>query len=87
MGRKVDFAEKVKKGPGRKAKKQGPPRFEIVSNSTTKKFALPGSNVPKQLSSHQKKRAKNRALKKEAKKALKFKKKKNNAADDNSSED
>ena len=87
MGRKVDFAEKVKKGPGRKSKKQGPPRFEIVSNSTTKKFTLPGSNVPKQLSSHQKKRAKKRVEKKEAKKELKLKKKKNNAADENSSED
>lgn len=27
MGRKVDWAEKPKKGPGRKAKKQKPPTF------------------------------------------------------------
>ena len=79
MGRKVDFAEKVKKGPGRKAKKQGPPKLEIVSNTTTKKFVVPGSE-PKKLSRHQKQRAKKRALKKEAKKELK-KKKKNTKTD------
>lgn len=27
MGRKVNWAEKPKKGPGRKARKQGPPTF------------------------------------------------------------
>lgn len=27
MGRKGEFAEKPKKGPGRKAKKQGPPQL------------------------------------------------------------
>ena len=58
MGRSVNFAEKVKKGKGPKAKKQGPPKLEIVSNTTTKKFVLPGSNEPKKLSRHQKQRAK-----------------------------
>merc|ERR1712126_84140 len=78
MGRRVDFAEKVKKGPGRKAKKQGPPNLGIVSNTRTKKFVVPGSNEPKKLSRHQKQRAKKRALKKEAKKELKKKKKNTN---------
>lgn len=78
MGRSVNFAEKVKKGKGPKAKKQGPPKLEIVSNTTTKKFVLPGSNEPKKLSRHQKQRAKKRALKKEAKKELKKKKKNTN---------
>lgn len=27
MGRKAEYSEKVKKGPGRKARKQGPPSF------------------------------------------------------------
>ena len=30
MGRKVDFSEKPKKGPGRKAQKQGPPQIDVV---------------------------------------------------------
>ena len=85
MGRKADFSEKVKKGPGRKAKKQGPPKLEIVSNETTKKFVVPGGE-PKKLSRHQKQRARKRALKKEAKKELK-KKKKNISADNASSDE
>ena len=53
MGRKVDFLEKPKKGPGKKVKKQAAPQ---VPN-------LPKSNDNK-LSSRQKKRLKNRVQKK-----------------------
>lgn len=31
MGRKAEFSEKPKKGPGRKAKKQKPPTFTKAS--------------------------------------------------------
>jgi len=54
MGRKVDFSEKPKKGPGRKAQKQGPPQIDVVDK--------PKSG----LSSRQKKRLKKRELKKQA---------------------
>ena len=76
MGRKGDFAEKVKKGPGRKTKKQGDPKLEIVEKSS-KKFVLPGdiNNGQKKLSSHQKQRAKKREMKIEAKQKLKINKK------------
>ena len=62
MGRKVEFQEKVKQGPGKKSKKQGAPS---IPN-------LPKSNIDKsKLSSHQKKRLKNRVQKTENKKAEK----------------
>ena len=56
MGRKGNFVEKVKKGPGRKVKKQAPPQFEKLDKPE------------KTLSSRQKKRQKKRELKKEEKK-------------------
>jgi len=56
MGRKVDFAEKPKKGPGKKVKKQGAP--PTISNLKVK----PDENT--KLSSRQKKRLKNRVEKK-----------------------
>ena len=59
MGRKGDFKERPKKGPGRKAKKQGDPNF------------APELRVEKKLSSNQKKRLKKR----EEKRAERLKKK------------
>ena len=56
MGRKGDFSEKVKKGPGRKARKQADIPFIPANASSTKK-----------LTSNQKQRAKKRALNKELK--------------------
>ena len=53
MGRKVDFLEKPKKGPGKKTKKQAPPQVPDLPKSADKK-----------LSSRQKKRLKNRIQKK-----------------------
>jgi len=62
MGRKVEFQDKVKQGPGKKSKKQGAPS---IPN-------LPKSNIDKnKLSSNQKKRLKNRVQKTENKKAEK----------------
>jgi len=62
MGRKVEFQEKVKQGPGKKSKKQGAPSIP----------KLPKSNIDKsKLSSNQKKRLKNRVQKTENKKAEK----------------
>ena len=55
MGRKTDFSEKPKKGPGRKSKKQGPPQVNVVAKPTENKA----------LSSRQKKRLKKRQLKKD----------------------
>ena len=54
MGRKTDYTEKVKSGPGRKTKKQGNPTFApaIVAKSAT--------GTEKKLSSRQKKRLKKR---------------------------
>ena len=80
MGRKVDYAEKPKKGPGRKSKKQSDPALGILSGSiknkevqALKKQTTPvkpkEAEVEKKMSSHQKKRAKKRAEKKIAKKA------------------
>jgi hypothetical protein len=37
MGRKGDFAEKPKKGPGRKAKKQSDPKLAILASSIKSK--------------------------------------------------
>ena len=62
MGRRGDFAEKPKKGPGRKAKKQPPPNFSTLLK--------PASDDTKKLSSRQKKRLKKREEKKEEKKAI-----------------
>jgi len=59
MGRKGDYTEKVKSGPGRKAKKQKPPTF---ANEHLLK-----SGEEKKLSSRQKKRAKKREEKRTSK--------------------
>jgi len=66
MGRKGDFAERVKSGPGKKAKKQKPPTFKD-------ELKLKSESGPKSLSSRQKKRAKKREEKKveKSKKAVK----------------
>jgi len=68
MGRKGDFAERVKPGPGKKAKKQKPPTFPD-------ELKLKTEQSDKKLSSRQKKRAKKREEKKadkaKAKKAVK----------------
>ena len=58
MGRKTDYKEKVKSGPGKKTKKQGNPTFApaIGAKSVT--------GVEKKLSSRQKKRLKKREEKK-----------------------
>ena len=61
MGRKGDFAEKEKSGPGRKAKKQKPPTFPA-------ELRLKEGTDGKKLSSRQKQRAKKRELKKADKK-------------------
>jgi len=59
MGRKTDYKERAKPGPGRKTKKQGEPTFAA-------ELALKASADPnKKLSSRQKKRLKKRELKKE----------------------
>jgi len=69
MGRKGDFAERVKPGPGKKAKKQKPPTFPDELKLKTEQSG------DKKLSSRQKKRAKKREEKKadkaKAKKAVK----------------
>lgn len=57
MGRKGDFVEKPKKGPGRKVKKQAPPQIKSAENGDAKG-----------LSSRQKKRSKKRDQKKVEKK-------------------
>ena len=76
MGRKGDFAEKVKKGPGRKTKKQGDPSLQIVEKRSNKiPYSGGANNESKKLSSHQKQRAKKRAMKIEAKQKLKINKK------------
>jgi len=64
MGRKGDFAEKEKSGPGRKAKKQKPPTFPA-------ELRLKEGTDGKKLSSRQKQRAKKRELKKADKKKAK----------------
>ena len=59
MGRKTDYKERAKPGPGRKTKKQGEPTFAA-------ELALKASADPnKKLSSRQKKRLKKREQKKE----------------------
>jgi len=58
MGRKGDFAERVKSGPGKKAKKQKPPTFKDELKLKSE------GNDTKPLSSRQKKRAKKRVEKK-----------------------
>ena len=79
MGRKGNFAEKPKKGPGRKAKKQSDPQLTILANTIklkevakNKKQALDkivNAGPDKKLSSNQKKRAKKRLEKLTAKKS------------------
>jgi len=59
MGRKTDYKERIKPGPGRKTKKQGEPTFSA-------ELSLKAAVDPnKKLSSRQKKRLKKRELKKE----------------------
>ena len=58
MGRKGNYKERVKSGPGRKTKKQGEPTFSA-------ELALKAADPNKKLSSRQKKRLKKRELKKE----------------------
>jgi len=60
MGRKGDFKEKVKKGPGRKAKKQKPPSLALPKLKST-------DGSEKKLGSRQKKRLKKREQKKQQK--------------------
>jgi len=69
MGRKTDYKEKVKSGPGRKTKKQGNPTFApaIATKSAT--------GIEKKLSSRQKKRLKKREEKKNVKPTVKVAKK------------
>ena len=57
MGRKGDFKERVKSGPGRKTKKQGAPTFAPEMSLK--------SGIEKKLSSRQKARMKKREAKKE----------------------
>ncbi|KAH8266251.1 hypothetical protein KR038_002921 [Drosophila bunnanda] len=57
MGRKAEYSEKPKKGPGRKARKQGPPVFR-------KKSFAPMEEEDKKLSHRQKQRFVKRELKK-----------------------
>ena len=66
MGRRGDFAEKPKKGPGRKAKKQQDPKFPGLVEPALE-------NGEKKLSSRQKKRLKKREEKKVKKVELKTK--------------
>ena len=67
MGRKGDFKERVKSGPGRKTKKQGDPTFapEVVRKT----------GIDKKMSSRQKKRLKNALAKEQARKEEKAAKK------------
>ena len=64
MGRQGNFAEKPKKGPGRKAKKQAPPNFSNLLKPAA-------GDDAKKLSSRQKKRLKKRVEKKADKKIVK----------------
>ncbi|XP_030560477.1 25S rRNA (cytosine-C(5))-methyltransferase nop2 [Drosophila novamexicana] len=57
MGRKAEYSEKQKKGPGRKARKQGPPKFP-------KKSFAPLDDEDKRLSHRQKQRVAKREQKK-----------------------
>uniref|UniRef100_A0A1A9X4R7 SAM-dependent MTase RsmB/NOP-type domain-containing protein n=1 Tax=Glossina brevipalpis TaxID=37001 RepID=A0A1A9X4R7_9MUSC len=74
MGRKAEYSEKPKKGPGRKARKQGPPTFP-------KKSFAPLENEEKSLTHRQKQRLAKRLKKKtelkEKQKLFKEKKKLN----------
>ncbi|XP_053957578.1 uncharacterized protein LOC128862837 [Anastrepha ludens] len=63
MGRKADFSEKPKKGPGRKARKQKAPTFP------KKSFAPIDDKEDKKLSHRQKQRLNKRVQKKELRKA------------------
>ncbi|XP_055836696.1 uncharacterized protein LOC129905281 [Episyrphus balteatus] len=58
MGRKAQYSEKPKKGPGRKARKQKPPTF-------TKASFAPMDDPDKKLSHHQKQRLAKRVAKKD----------------------
>ena len=69
MGRKTDYKEKVKSGPGRKTKKQGNPTFAPAIGAKSV------AGVEKKLSSRQKKRLKKREEKKNVKPAVKVSKK------------
>ncbi|ALC40693.1 CG8545 [Drosophila busckii] len=62
MGRKADYSEKEKKGPGRKTRKQGPPTFP-------KKSFAPMDDEDKRLSHRQKQRVAKREQKKVVQKA------------------
>ncbi|XP_067633013.1 uncharacterized protein [Eurosta solidaginis] len=71
MGRKADFSEKLKKGPGRKARKQGAPTYP------KKTFAPIDDEDDKKLSHRQKQRLAKRVQKKDLQKAKKLKQKTN----------
>jgi len=64
MGRKQDFKERPKAGPGKKTKKQKPPTFP-------EEMKIKKADEDKKLSSRQKKRVKKRVEKKEEKKEKK----------------
>jgi len=81
MGRKGDFVEKVKSGPGKKAKKQKPPTFP---GEQKLKNELRGD---KKLSSRQKKRAKKREDKKSGKLQPKVNEKEEEEASDEGVDD
>jgi len=72
MGRKGDYKEKVKSGPGRKTKKQGAPEINLKT----------GRDVEKKLSSRQKKRLKKREEKKNVKPTAKITKNAESEEDD-----
>ncbi|XP_037941677.1 25S rRNA (cytosine-C(5))-methyltransferase nop2-like [Teleopsis dalmanni] len=71
MGRKAEYDTKVKKGPGRKARKQGAPTFP-------KKSFAPLDDEDKKLSHRQKQRVAKRVQKKEVQKAKQKQNKANN---------
>ena len=79
MGRKGDFKERVKSGPGRKTKKQGAPTFAPEMSLK--------SGIEKKLSSRQKARMKKREAKKEEKSKPKPMKKVEEEEDEEYSED
>ena len=69
MGRKTDYKEKVKSGPGKKTKKQGNPTFSPAISAKS------ATGIEKKLSSRQKKRLKKREEKKNPKPVVKVAKK------------
>jgi len=80
MGRKTDYKEKVKSGPGKKTKKQGNPTFSPAISAKS------ATGIEKKLSSRQKKRLKKREEKKNPKPAAKVVKKAESEEDEEDSE-